>query len=402
MKLNFAEKLRTLRRGKNLTQEQLADLLAVSVQTVSRWENEITYPDVEMLPVLAELFETSVDALLGVTEALKEQQISGFWEKLNRTESSRERTDILREAHHAFPRDLSFSARLCSSILYSDAPVNNPEALYEMRTLADDVLANASDVYLREEVIHALVRAEDEERTEALLVKYASGDSMTRSSLLRYRYGYRKEFDKERYLSQQDTAQALSDHLLGGLTDPSDDPDEKIAAYRTAIAMIDTLTGCTNPNPVSGDGVPDLWCGVRIHLGNRMAAWYAQKNDREAVYEILEDNVSFFEKVCALDKGAVLTYRTPGLSLLICEADYEFTTQPNCDADYGKRLYKTLYFNPVNPPIKTHSDAFFPTTYTWALTDRECWSEFDGMRDEPRFQALADRMTSAVLWKNAE
>ena len=79
-----------------------------------------------------------------------------------------------------------------------------------MRTLADDVLVNASDVYLREEVIHALVCAEDEERTEALLAKYASGESMTRSSLLRYRYGYRKEFDKERYLSQQETAQALS------------------------------------------------------------------------------------------------------------------------------------------------------------------------------------------------
>ncbi len=44
MKLNFAENLRTLRRMKDLTQEQLADLLAVSVQTVSRWENEITYP----------------------------------------------------------------------------------------------------------------------------------------------------------------------------------------------------------------------------------------------------------------------------------------------------------------------------------------------------------------------
>ena len=63
---------------------------------------------------------------------------------------------------------------------------------------------------------------------------------------------------------------------------------------------------------------------------------------------------------------------------------------------------KTLYFNPVNPPIKAASNAFFPTTYTWALTDRECWSEFDFMRDEPRFQALAKRMTDAVEWKKSE
>ena len=69
MKLNFAENLRTLRRTKNLTQEQLANLLAVS----------ITYPDVE---------------LLGVKEAVKEQQINKIWKKLNRTDSSMERIRI--------------------------------------------------------------------------------------------------------------------------------------------------------------------------------------------------------------------------------------------------------------------------------------------------------------------
>lgn len=402
MKLNFAENLRSLRRGKDLTQEQLADLLAVSVQTVSRWENELTYPDVELLPAIAELFETSVDALLGVTEALKEQQISVFWEKLNRTESSRERTGILREAHRAFPRDLTFSARLCSSILYSDDPVSNPAALHEMRTLAEDVLANASDSYLREEVIASLVCAEDEERTELLLSKHSSG--ITRTGLLRQRYAYRRETAKERYITQRNTAEALSDQLLNDLNNPSDDPDEKIAAYRTSIAVIDTLIGCVNPNPVSGDGIPDMWSKTRIHLGNRMAAWYAKKSDRDAVYEILEDNVALFEKVLALPKGALLTYRTPGLSSLVYRTAHSFDMQPNCDADYGKRLYKTLHFipEPENPPFTAYYEAFFPTTYTWALTDRECWNEFDFMRDEPRFQTLAKRMTDAIEWKKSE
>lgn len=402
MKLNFAENLRTLRRTKNLTQEQLADLLAVSVQTVSRWENEITYPDVELLPVIAELFDTSVDALLGVTDALKEKQISEFWGRLNRTESEQERTDILREAHRALPRNLDFTARLCSSILYSDDPVNNPEALQEMRTLAEDVLANSSDLYLRAEVITSLAKAEDDDRADTLISRYATDRYTTRSNLQRLRYMYRKEQEKERYLKQKDTADELMSSLLNDLNDPSDDPDEKIAAHRTSIAVIDTLTGCKNPGPVSGDGVPDMWCGTRIHLGNRLAAWYARKGDRDAVYEILEDNVTLFEKVCALPEGTVMTYRTPGLSSLVYETTHLFAPPPNASADYGKRLYKTLYFSPVNPPIHVYWESFFPTTYTWALTDPERWNEFDFMRHEPRFQALAKRMTDVIESKDSE
>lgn len=258
MKLNFAEKLRTLRRTKNLTQEQLADLLAVSVQTVSRWENEITYPDVEMLPVIAELFDTTVDALLGVSEASKEKQTDEYVQKLNRSDSSAERTEILREAHRAFPRNTSFTAQLCEALLYSDKPTENPDVLAEMRVLAGDVLANSNDVWMRERVIYALVQAEEEEIANKLISEHAPGDNMTRSRLLLRRYAYRNEGDKERYLLQQEAAETFRNLLLNGFTDPAGDADEKITAYRTALSLLDTLTGCTDPNPVSGDGIPDL------------------------------------------------------------------------------------------------------------------------------------------------
>ncbi|MBQ8368420.1 MAG: hypothetical protein IJY35_00395, partial [Clostridia bacterium] len=191
------------------------------------------------------------------------------------------------------------------------------------------------------------------------------------------------------------------DVLLDGLYDPSDDMNRRIAVYRRSFAVLDTLTGCVNPNPVSGDGVPDVWCRIRIHLGNRLAAWYAKKGDRDAVYEILDDNVALFEKVCALREGTELTCRTPGLSLLKYRVKHSFDVQPNCAPDFGKR-YKTTYFEPINPPIKADTHAFFPTTYTWALTDRECWNEFDCMRDEPRFQALAERMLNAIETRDPE
>ena len=48
--------IRTLRKAKNLTQEQFSEQLGVSFQSVSRWENSITYPDIEMIPKIARFF----------------------------------------------------------------------------------------------------------------------------------------------------------------------------------------------------------------------------------------------------------------------------------------------------------------------------------------------------------
>lgn len=54
----------SLRRGRGWTQQQLADQLGITNKTVSRWENARYLPDVEMLQLLAELFEVSVAELL--------------------------------------------------------------------------------------------------------------------------------------------------------------------------------------------------------------------------------------------------------------------------------------------------------------------------------------------------
>ena len=73
MKLNIGENLRRLRRAADMTQEQLADKLGVAYQSVSRWENGTTYPDMEFLPVLAGIFGVTVDELIGMEESKKKE-----------------------------------------------------------------------------------------------------------------------------------------------------------------------------------------------------------------------------------------------------------------------------------------------------------------------------------------
>lgn len=64
MKLSFSEKLQTLRKEKGLSQEQLAELLNVSRQSVSKWECGQTYPETDKLIILSDLFEITLDDLI--------------------------------------------------------------------------------------------------------------------------------------------------------------------------------------------------------------------------------------------------------------------------------------------------------------------------------------------------
>ena len=84
----IAENLRIFRKKMNLTQEDVASAVFVAPQTVSKWERGESTPDIEMLPSLAKLFGTSIDALLGT----------------DRIHADEARRDVFRIAHEHYER----------------------------------------------------------------------------------------------------------------------------------------------------------------------------------------------------------------------------------------------------------------------------------------------------------
>ncbi len=81
MELQLSENIRRLRQEKNLSQEQLAQRLQVSFQTVSKWERAETYPDIMMLPRIAGFFRVTVDGLLGVNAWQEAEDVNAIIEK---------------------------------------------------------------------------------------------------------------------------------------------------------------------------------------------------------------------------------------------------------------------------------------------------------------------------------
>ena len=64
MQLKIGNKIKTLRKQRGITQEQLAESPGISFQAISKWENNIALPDITLAPALANYF--------GVTTFLKE------------------------------------------------------------------------------------------------------------------------------------------------------------------------------------------------------------------------------------------------------------------------------------------------------------------------------------------
>lgn len=68
MEMTIGKRIAQLRREKGLTQEDLSQMMEVSAQAVSKWENDLTCPDITSLPKLAKVLGVTVDELLSGKE----------------------------------------------------------------------------------------------------------------------------------------------------------------------------------------------------------------------------------------------------------------------------------------------------------------------------------------------
>ena len=78
--MSIGEKIAEARKANNLTQEQLAELMGVTRQSISRWEQNLAYPEVEKILHLSDILNVSCDYLLKENETRKDG-ISGEIEK---------------------------------------------------------------------------------------------------------------------------------------------------------------------------------------------------------------------------------------------------------------------------------------------------------------------------------
>ena len=78
MELKIGSSLRRLRQERGITQEELANALCITAQAVSKWERGEGYPEITLLPDIAEYFGVTLDTLCGIDEERKQKEISSI------------------------------------------------------------------------------------------------------------------------------------------------------------------------------------------------------------------------------------------------------------------------------------------------------------------------------------
>ena len=117
--MSIGATIKKLRRDKNITQEQLAEMLGISTNAVSQWECDKTAPDISHLPVLANIFEVSADVLLeiDIAKSKKQSEIKEFTTKyaeLHSQGKTEGRMNLCRAMQKKYPTDATVSNYLLS------------------------------------------------------------------------------------------------------------------------------------------------------------------------------------------------------------------------------------------------------------------------------------------------
>lgn len=403
MKLNIGHIIRDCRRAMDLTQEQLAERLGVTCQSVSRWENGQTYPDIEFLPMLADLFEISLDELMGHTKTAKEKRLSKLWDEGEAITDPETRFDHLARMKGEFPEQWSIPNTMLN--LISTHGIRKEE----LSPLAMEVLENCPNEMIRWDVTKIFLHnAEEEAITPEFLERYTQ--RFDRNTLLETRYLRLEDWPRYQELRQRNLIHQLfkiADEQLCGYAPAT--AEYVIWAQKTAMEIIHLLTGY-RAEPSAGlaglvDTQSDLWFAIKYWIGLRLSCALAALGQAEAALAVLEDTVTAIETVLRLPEGTVLSYRTRALDRMDATIVSRYMKGPWCcvelqpvDGDLTftaaelAHLHQTAEgFLWYRPSEKNKGNRIWYVDL-YLLDADKGWEGFDPLRKHPRYLACAERM----------
>ncbi|MDR0863040.1 MAG: helix-turn-helix domain-containing protein [Oscillospiraceae bacterium] len=268
MQIPIGQKIRALRRERDLTQEELAELLGVSVQAVSKWETGGGLPDISQLPPLASVFAVSSDELLGINVADEEAEVQRLVDEVYAPVWRGEVEDSqgymygkYRELLKRYPGNLNIlSSMLGNGVnIYSfqldDKPEEKPAFLAEVEQIANTILARSHDVTqlmgARFWLLRLYCETKDYEKAEEQLAKFPvgrDGETYNTKSMQSWLLSSKGDYAALQKVKSENIAQDAYMLLqemtqLGGVYHGLKRPDDAETVYRLNIALYELLFG---------------------------------------------------------------------------------------------------------------------------------------------------------------
>ncbi len=246
---SFGKTLKELRHEKNMTQGRLAELLTISPQAVSKWENDIGYPDLPLLLPISEIFGVSIDHLLGKGENTKARDIAEARERTTALwrddrDMSDECVALWRDLLKKYPSDNECRNALAFELLapwkeMTEDELNaaSIEAIQLYEAVLDESKNSAERSFARSQLVWIYGNLLEKYELAEKVAKQAGSLSCNTPHLMSGIVGH-----PDRKYWQQYEVWYMTGGLACSIAEQRYENDaDAIFAYRTALKIIDTV-----------------------------------------------------------------------------------------------------------------------------------------------------------------
>lgn len=366
MNVKIGSIVKTMRAEKGVTQEMLASAVGVTPQAVSRWEGGSGYPDIELLPALADFFAVTTDELLGYNISERQRKLEEVKKEMDRLAelgTAEECLAFAREAYAKYPSDFEVRYNLAVQlyIKWNETKDSRDSALLtEAEAIGLPVVEDCKDVDIRFDSINLLISiyaATKQPEKAREMLNLLSPIKYCRESVMSQGIGDGKT---EYYI--QDEINKLADDLAMAILnlvlneDVPNDPstwDKKLEMLMTANELY---------RMIYGDDLMSKHCRLSYNYWIISTYQMAQGKTGETLdsLEMMAEHAVKYEKSYQSDHGKLYT------SIFTDKLEYPFP---------GKDFHEF--------EERSHSD--------WML-ERLKNGRYDPLRENERFKAVVERL----------
>ena len=355
MQVNIGEKIKELRKRDKRKQDDLANALGVTAQAVSRWEAGTCYPDMGLIPAIANYFHVSIDSLFGynndreckIQECVK--AADQFFTQNNGDPS--EIIAILRRGLEEFPGEPKLQIRLASALVsqgwnsYGNKP--NPQleeaaALYEQLSKNDaSVIPSLITVYSQ---MGAFDKAEEKAKSQSpirqsreILLASIQGDTLSK-------------YQGDAILSLLHELEFLINNAIAG--------NEKLKSSKEGLRILSAVRELYD---AIFDGSDLSFCHSDLCMLSlracRVAAAIKENEQALAYWELAYHHFSEYQKLMAEGRAGtprevhftapLLADAKPDLCVVNCYPEYLITAFEKLPAKLQAKLEKDPRYNAI-------------------------------------------------------
>ena len=376
--MNLGTVIRAARRAKDLTQEELAGILGVTISAVSQWEQGKTMPDISLVPAICSALDLTADALFGIDLRNKEDRIEEVIAQIermeDRNESPRDALALLEEALALYPDSMRLTEQTAYVLsVLSHSGEESPEArqVYDDRCAAlnEKILARSTDESARQGakqslIFHALGKkdfARALELAKTMPTCYVSREELLFTIAVSMHdlagFQYYKQFFLARALEK------IAYCCVGEDGSPCYSDDEMATIYKKKLAVMEILY----------DGDTLLSSGAVSYAHSRLAEYEAGRGDMRSALAHLREAAKYAEALrdylapVVIDRHTVMNGdELPTFTCLLFRGGRDDTVGGGGMQD--ARALLALMEKPVFDPLRGDADFIAARERVLALT----------------------------------